>query len=165
MTLDRARDLLRPGDTLVVWRLDRLGHSLKHLIELITELESQGIGFQSITEAIDTTSPGGTLVFHIFGAYAEFERNLIRERTRAGLEAARGRGRKGGRRYKLDARKRAMTVELYRGKQHTVGEICDMVGISKPMLYSYVNAADARAHVNRHSRAQLLAMYWRVARA
>ena len=95
--LDRARDLLRPGDTLVVWRLDRLGRSLKHLIELITELESQGIGFQSITEAIDTTSPGGTLVFHIFGAFAEFERNLIRERTRAGLEAARrGAGRAGG---------------------------------------------------------------------
>ena len=142
--LDRARDLLRLGDTLVVWRLDRLGRSLKHLIELITELESQGIGFQSITEAIDTTSPGGTLVFHIFGALAEFERNLIRERTRAGLEAARARGRKGGRRYKLDARKRAMAVDLYRGKQHTVVEICDMVGITKPTLYSYVKAADAQ---------------------
>jgi DNA invertase Pin-like site-specific DNA recombinase len=140
--LDRARDLLRPGDTLVVWRLDRLGRTLRHLIELITELEGQGIGFRSITEAIDTTSPGGTLVFHLFGALAEFERNLIRERTKAGLEAARARGRKGGRRYKLDARKRAMAVDLYRGKRHTVVEICEMVGISKPTLYAYVRAAD-----------------------
>ena len=95
--LDRALELLRKGDTLVVWRLDRLGRSLRHLIELIGELEGRGIGFQSITEAIDTTSPGGTLVFHIFGALAEFERNLIRERTMAGLEAARrGAGRAGG---------------------------------------------------------------------
>ena len=139
--LDRALELLRPGDTLVVWRLDRLGRTLKHLIELIGEMESQGIGFRSITEAIDTTSPGGTLVFHIFGALAEFERNLIRERTKAGLEAARARGRKGGRRHKLDTRKRALAVELYRGKKHTVDEICGMVGISKPTLYAYVRAA------------------------
>ena len=95
--LDRALELLRNGDTLVVWRLDRLGRTLKHLIELITELEGRGIGFRSITEAIDTTSPGGTLVFHIFGALAEFERNLIRECTKAGLEAARrGAGVAGG---------------------------------------------------------------------
>ena len=139
--LDRARDLLRLGDTLVVWRLDRLGRTLRHLIELIGELEGQGIGFRSLQEAIDTTSPGGTLIFHIFGALAEFERNLIRERTRAGLEAARARGRRGGRRHKLDARKRAMAVELYRGKRHTVVEICGMVGISKPTLYAYVRAA------------------------
>ncbi len=140
--LDRVRELLRPGDTLVVWRLDRLGRTLKHLIELITELEGQGIGFRSITEAIDTTSPGGTLVFHIFGALAEFERNLIRERTRAGLEAARARGRKGGRRYKLNARKRAMAVELYRGKRHTVVEICSTLGITKPTLYAYIREAN-----------------------
>src|SRR3954467_14646179 len=86
--LERATELLRQGDVLVVWRLDRLGRSLKHLIELMGELEGQGIGFQSTTEAIDTTTPGGKLVFHIFGALAEFERNLIRERTHAGLEAA-----------------------------------------------------------------------------
>src|SRR3954447_9223653 len=85
--LDRVLEMLRPGDTLAVWRLDRLGRTLKHLIELMGELEGQGIGFQSVTEAIDTTSPGGKLVFHIFGALAEFERNLIKERTRAGLEA------------------------------------------------------------------------------
>jgi DNA invertase Pin-like site-specific DNA recombinase len=100
----------------MVWRLDRLGRSLRHLIELMTELEGQGIGFQSITEAIDTTTPGGKLVFHIFGALAEFERNLIRERTKAGLEAARVRGRKGGRRKKLTAAKRQVAVDLYRQK-------------------------------------------------
>jgi DNA invertase Pin-like site-specific DNA recombinase len=139
--LERVREMLRPGDTLVVWRLDRLGRSLKHLIELMGELEGQGIGFQSTTEAIDTTTPGGKLVFHIFAALAEFERNLIRERTHAGLEAARARGRKGGRRPKLDAGKRAMAVDLYRKKEHTVGEICEAVGISRPTLYAYVREA------------------------
>ena len=96
------------GDVLAVWRLDRLGRSLKHLIEQMAELEGEGIGFQSTTEAIDTTPPCGKLVFHIFAALAEFERNLIRERTRAGLEAARARGRKGGRKRKHDAGKRAL---------------------------------------------------------
>jgi DNA invertase Pin-like site-specific DNA recombinase len=89
---------LHKGDLLVVWLLDRLGLSLKHLIELMTELEKQKIGFQSLQECIDTTMPGGRLMLHIFGALAEFERNLISERTRAGLEAARTRGRKRGRR-------------------------------------------------------------------
>src|SRR3954451_12060266 len=106
--LERVREQLRPGDVLVVWRLDRLGRTLKHLIELMGDLERQGIGFQSTTEAIDTTTPGGKLVFHIFAALAEFERNLIRERTQAGLEAARARGRKGGRPKALDANKRAL---------------------------------------------------------
>jgi DNA invertase Pin-like site-specific DNA recombinase len=94
--LERVHDALRSGDVLAVWRLDRLGRSLKHLIELMAELEAERIGFQSVTESIDTTTPGGKLVFHIFGALAEFERNLIRERTYAGLAAARARGRKGG---------------------------------------------------------------------
>lgn len=137
--LDRARELLRHGDVLAVWRLDRLGRSLRHLIELMAVLEGEGIGFQSITEAIDTTTPGGKLVFHIFAALAEFERNLIRERTTAGLDAARARGRKGGRRKKLDERKRQLAVDLYRQKQHTVIEICQMLDISKPTLYAYVD--------------------------
>lgn len=141
--LDRVKEQLRSGDVLVVWRLDRLGRSLRHLIELMTELEGQGIGFQSVTEAIDTTTPGGKLIFHIFGALAEFERNLIRERTKAGLEAARARGRKGGRRPKLDGNKRRLAVDLYRGKQHSIDVICQMVGISKPTLYKYVGEADA----------------------
>src|SRR3954470_24131529 len=99
--LDQALTKLRAGDTLTVWRLDRLGRSLPHLIETITSLESQGICFKSLTENIDTTTSGGKLIFHIFGALAEFERNLISERTIAGLESARARGRKGGR-PKLD---------------------------------------------------------------
>src|SRR5258707_723528 len=95
--LDQALDHLREGDTLAVWRLDRLGRSLPHLIETVTTLEGRGIGFKSLTESIDTTTSGGKLIFHIFGALAEFERNLIKERTQAGLEAARARGHLGGR--------------------------------------------------------------------
>src|ERR687895_389947 len=95
--LDDALTYVRKGDTLVVWRLDRLGRSLPHLIATMTALEDRGIGFKSLTENIDTTTSGGKLIFHIFGALAEFERNLIRERTTAGLMAARARGRKGGR--------------------------------------------------------------------
>ncbi|MBA3506476.1 MAG: recombinase family protein, partial [Betaproteobacteria bacterium] len=95
--LEDVLSYLRKGDTLVVWRLDRLGRSLKHLIETVERLEAMGVGFQSVTEAIDTTTSGGKLVFHIFAALAEFERTLIRERTRAGLKAARARGRQGGR--------------------------------------------------------------------
>src|SRR5438552_7799221 len=95
--LEEAQNFLREGDTLVVWRLDRLGRSLKHLIETITELNNRKIGFKSIQENIDTTTSGGKLVFHIFGALAEFEREIIRERTQAGLTAARARGRLGGR--------------------------------------------------------------------
>ena len=137
--LDHARELLREGDVLIVWRLDRLGRSLKHLIELMTELEKQKIGFQSLQESIDTTSPGGKLIFHMFGALAEFERNLIRERTKAGLEAARARGRKGGRPKKLSAQQRALAIDLYNQKKHGVDEICLTLGISKPTLYAYVH--------------------------
>jgi DNA invertase Pin-like site-specific DNA recombinase len=136
--LDRARDLLRKGDVLVVWRLDRLGRSLKHLIELMGELEREGIGFQSLQESINTTTPGGKLVFHLFGALAEFERNLIRERTKAGLDAARARGRKGGRPKTLDVDQRVVAVDLYEQRKHTVEEICRTLGISKPTLYAYV---------------------------
>lgn len=92
---------LRAGDTLVVWRLDRLGRSLKNLVEIVHALEDRKVGFQSLTESVDTTNAGGRLIFHIFGALAEFERNLIRDRTIAGLAAARARGRSGGRRAKL----------------------------------------------------------------
>src|SRR5437868_4115335 len=103
--LDQALSHLRQGDTLVVWRLDRLGRSLRHLIDTITVLHERGIGFRSITEAIDTTTSGGKLVFHIFGALAEFERDIIRERTQAGLQAARNRGRSGGRPKSLTVNK------------------------------------------------------------
>ena len=130
------------GDTLVVWRLDRLGRSLKHLIETVNDLEERGIGFQSLQEAIDTTTSSGRLVFHIFGALAEFERNLIRERTQAGLEAARARGRKGGRPKSLNAKKTELLYELYDSKKHTVKEICEMLGISRPTLYSYLRGRE-----------------------
>lgn len=108
--LENCLRTLRTGDTLVVWKLDRLGRSLKNLVEIVHTLESRGVGFQSLTESVDTTSAGGRLIFHIFGALAEFERNLIRDRTVAGLAAARARGRKGGRKAKLtrsDVRKAA----------------------------------------------------------
>jgi DNA invertase Pin-like site-specific DNA recombinase len=95
--LEQVLDQLRPGDTLVVWKLDRLGRSLRHLVDTVTGLAEGGIGFRSLQEAIDTTTPGGKLVFHVFAALAEFERDLIRERTSAGLAAARARGRHGGR--------------------------------------------------------------------
>ena len=113
-SLQEALDYVREGDTLVVWRLDRLGRSLKHLIETIGALEERGVGFRSLQEAIDTTTSGGRLIFHIFGALAEFERNLIRERTRAGLAAARARGRKGGRPRALDEKKQAAGLSSLR---------------------------------------------------
>ena len=137
--MQEALEFLRKGDSLVVWRLDRLGRSLKHLLEIVSELEQRGIGFRSLQESIDTTTSGGRLIFHIFGALAEFERNLIRERTMAGLTAARARGRVGGRPRKLDEKKTELAYRLYDEKRHTVNELCQMLGISKPTLYSYLN--------------------------
>lgn len=136
--LKSLKEILRKGDTLVVWRLDRLGRSLKDLIEWINRLEEQGVAFQSLEESINTSTSTGKLVFHIFGALAEFERNLIRERTRAGLESARARGRMGGRPKALDPKKRKLAVQLYHEQRLAVMEICDMMGISKPTLYEYV---------------------------
>ncbi len=111
----------------------------------MADLERQGIGFQSVQESIDTTTPGGKLVFHVFGTLAEFERNLIRERTQAGLTAARARGRTGGRPKSLDARQKALAVDLYRQRKHTVAEICRTVGISKPTLSADVREAGINA--------------------
>jgi len=133
--LDDALRYVRSGDTLVVWRLDRLGRSLQHLIETVTVLEQRGIGFRSLTESIDTTTPGGKLIFHVFGALAEFERDLIRERTHAGLAAARARGRVGGRPKKLDAKTLAMAKRLHADKQTDIATICSTLGISRTTLY------------------------------
>ncbi len=138
--LKQVQELLRAGDTLVVWRLDRLGRSLKDLIEWVNRLEQDGVGFRSLQETIDTTSPSGKLTFHLFGALAEFERNLIRERTQAGLAAARARGRQGGRPKALDADKRQVVIDLYRAKKLPVKKICEMMGISKPTLYAYLRS-------------------------
>ncbi len=130
---------LREGDTLVVWRLDRLGRSLKHLIETVTKLQEQHIAFQSITENINTETSTGQLVFHIFGALAEFERNLIRERTIAGLESARSRGRLGGRpELEVSSSKVAMAKKLYTDKTNEVSDICKTLHISRATLYRYI---------------------------
>ena len=136
--LDEALSYVRTGDTLVVWRLDRLGRSLPHLIETITGLNNRGVGFKSITEAIDTTTSGSKLVFHIFGALAEFERDIIKERTNAGLSAARARGRLGGRPNALTPKKAQMAKELYKDKNNTVDEICKTLNVSRATLYRYV---------------------------
>jgi DNA invertase Pin-like site-specific DNA recombinase len=132
--LEEALSYVRKGDTLVVWRLDRLGRSLPHLIASMTDLEERVIGFKSLTENIDTTTSGGKLIFHIFGALAEFERNLIRERTQAGLMAARARGRKGGRPKVLTSKQLGITLDLYE-KHHPIAEICRTLKISKATLY------------------------------
>ena len=136
--LNQALNFARSGDTLVVWRLDRLSRSLRDLIETVTLLESRAIQLKSLHESIDTASSSGKLIFHLFGALAEFERNLIKERTLAGLQAARARGRKGGRPPSLDADKQKLAVNLYNEKKHSVNQICQMMGISKPTLYKYV---------------------------
>ena len=123
--LEEAIAFLREGDILVVWRLDRLGRSLKDLIERLTDLHTRNIGFQSLTESIDTTTSGGKLIFHIFGALAEFERDIIRERTNAGLTAARARGKKGGRpKSPLSEEKRLqLAKQMYENQTIPVGEI------------------------------------------
>lgn len=132
---------LRAGDTLVVWRLDRLGRSLKHLIDTVTTLHERDIGFRSLTENIDTTTSSGKLIFHVFGALAEFERDLIRERTQAGLQAARARGRHGGR-PRAEAlntvQKVAVARALYNDKNHSIEDICKTLRISRATLYRYV---------------------------
>jgi DNA invertase Pin-like site-specific DNA recombinase len=139
--LEEALSHLRPGDTLVVWKLDRLGRSLKDLITRITQLQNQDIGFKSLTEQIDTTTSGGKLIFHIFGALAEFERDIIRERTQAGLAAARTRGKRGGRRPNLKPQDIAMVRKLYEDKQTPIEDICRMFKISRMTLWRYVKKA------------------------
>jgi len=139
--LEQALSHLREGDTFVVWRLDRLGRSLTHLIETVTALERQHIAFKSITENIDTATATGQLVFHIFGALAEFERNLIKERTMAGLEAARARGRRGGKpKFNPSSPKVVMARKLYADKSNTIPEICNTLNISRATLYRYLKA-------------------------
>jgi len=133
--LDKLLDQIRPGDTLVVWRLDRLGRSLRNLIDQITALHERGIGFKSLQETIDTTSSGGRLVFHVFGALAEFERDLIRERTNAGLAAARARGRNGGRPALLTKDKLTTAKRLYEQQEMTVAKIGEVLGLSRSTVY------------------------------
>lgn len=149
--LAACNELLRRGDTLVVWRLDRLGRSMRHLVNMIEDLKERGIGFRSISDGmIDTTSASGELVLNIFSALAQFERRLIQERTRAGLAAARARGRKGGRRL-MDRNnpKVILANKLYCDKSVNLEDICDTLKISRSTLYRYVSMLG-----NRYVRSQ-----------
>jgi DNA invertase Pin-like site-specific DNA recombinase len=133
--LESARSHLRPGDTLIVWKLDRLGRSVRQLVELVTELERSGVHFASHTDGIDTSTPAGRFFFHIMAALAEMERDLIRERTFAGLKAAKARGRLGGRPMKLSAQKIAHARRLLADDGTTGGEVAETLGVARSTLY------------------------------
>lgn len=147
--LDKLLDQLRPDDTLVVWRLDRLGRSIRHLIDQLQALADRGVGFRSLQETIDTTSPGGRLVFHVFAALAEFERDLIRERTNAGLVAARARGRTGGRPSSLSTDQVKAARRMYEQKDMTVAQIGDVLGVSRTTIYRALNRQPATSPPRR----------------
>ncbi|MFC1835010.1 recombinase family protein [Thermodesulfobacteriota bacterium] len=139
--LDECMNTLQEGDTLVVWRLDRLGRSMQHLVSVVTDLKQRGIGFKSLHDgAIDTTTASGELIFNIFAALAQFERELIRERTRAGLSAARARGRTGGRKpvSPLNPKVR-MAKKMHEDQSMSIAEICSTLKISKATFYRYVS--------------------------
>jgi DNA invertase Pin-like site-specific DNA recombinase len=135
-----ALSYVRTNDFLVVWRLDRLGRSLAHLIDTVQELQDRGVHFRSLQEQLDTATSGGKLIFHVFGALAEFERDLIRERTMAGLAAARARGRQGGRPRKLGPEKLRQLRTLTADRTSSVRSICHTLGISKATFYRYLNS-------------------------
>ncbi|MFC1583873.1 recombinase family protein, partial [Candidatus Neomarinimicrobiota bacterium] len=136
--LEEALVYLRKGDTLVVWKLDRLGRSLRHLIHVVTRLHDEGKSFQSLQESLDTNTSNGRLIFHLFGALAEFERDLIRDRTKAGLAAARARGRHGGRPRVMDEKKTAMARALLADPTNKVTDVCNTLGVSRATLYAYL---------------------------
>lgn len=140
--LDALRKALRSGDTLVVWKLDRLGRNLRDLVNTVHDLTQSGVGFKVLTghgAAIDTTTPSGKLVFGIFAALAEFERELISERTKAGLESARARGRKGGAPFKMTAAKLRLAMAAMGNPETNVGELCQELGITRQTLYRHVS--------------------------
>lgn len=132
--LEKVENFLREGHVLVVWRLDRLGRSLKHLISYLSKLGKKGIGFHSVTESINIETSSGKFMFHVFGALSEFERSLIKERTLAGVEAARDRGRQGGRPEKLSDEQKELLKTLYANKSHSIQSICKIVEIGKTTL-------------------------------
>lgn len=138
---DMLRNLRDGEDVVVVWRLDRMGRNLKHLLQIVDDLKERGIGFMSLREGFDTTTSGGNMVFQIFGALAEFERNLIAERTKAGLAAARARGRKGGRKEKLTSKQVATLKKMHDSQKHSIAEICATFDISRPTVYRYLREA------------------------
>lgn len=136
--LEHALKALRPGDTLVVWRLDRLGRSLPDLVRIVAELEKRQIAFESLTERIDTSSAAGKLIFHVFASLAEFERNLISERTKAGLQASRARGKKGGRKAKLSGKDIREIRAALRDPEVLVTDVARRYGVSRATLYKHV---------------------------
>ncbi|MGI8494829.1 MAG: recombinase family protein [Pyrinomonadaceae bacterium] len=137
-----AVEFCRQGDSLVVWKLDRLGRSLKHLIETINQLHEKKVGFISLQENIDTTTSGGKLIFHVFGALAEFERELIRERTNAGLASARSRGRMGGRPRAMTDKQLRIAQTMLKDPKTTIKDVCETLQVSKTTLYRYLNSND-----------------------
>ena len=136
--MEQAFSFARERDAVVVWKLDRLGRSLRHLVESLAAFRERGIGFRSLQDSIDTTISGGKLIFHVFGALAEFERDIIRERPLAGLAAARACGRKGGRPRHLDDKKQRHAAMLRSDPTHSVKDICRTLGISKATPYRYL---------------------------
>jgi DNA invertase Pin-like site-specific DNA recombinase len=136
--LNEALNDCREGDTLVVWKLDRLGQSIRHLIDTVKNLETRNIGFKSLQENIDTTTSGGKLIFHIFSALAEFERDIIRERTKAGLSSARLRGRLGGRPRALNEKQIELAKKLHADMGNSIDEICKILNIKRATLYKYL---------------------------
>jgi DNA invertase Pin-like site-specific DNA recombinase len=143
--LETALTHMQGGDVLVVWRLERLARSLKQLVDTVNHLQERGLGFQSLQESIDTaTSEGGWLIFQACSILAQAERDMIRERTKIGLRAARARGRMGGRPKKLDTDTTEMAYELYDSREHSVSEICGLLGISKSTLYRYLNMRERK---------------------
>jgi DNA invertase Pin-like site-specific DNA recombinase len=151
--LAAALSMFRPGDTLVIWKLGRLGRSLPLLGETVRDLVACGVGFKSLQESIDTTTSGGKLIFHIFASLAEFERDLIRERTHAGLSAARARGRIGGRPKGVDTKKQKAALALKKDGTHSVREICAIVGISRNTYYKYTRVENQPLPAKRRTNA------------
>ena len=143
--LQAALAYMRAGDTLVVWKLDRLARSLKQLIETVEDMGTRGIGLRSLTEAIDTTTAGGKLIFHLFAALAEFERGVIRERTLAGLQAARARGRLGGRPPALQPKDLAAAMAMLKDPEITVLEVAQRLGVAASTLYRHLPRARTAA--------------------
>ena len=144
--LRRMLDQLRKGDIVIIWKLDRLGRSLRDLVNLVTEIQDKGAGLKSLNDSIDTTTPQGKLTFHLFAALAEFERDIISERTKAGLEAARARGRKGGRPKGLSKsahHKAIIAKSLYEQQQMSVKEICSQLCVARSTFYKYLKSANS----------------------
>ena len=153
-------DFARPGDTIVVWRLDRLGRSLTHLIETVMGLQARGINFRSLTERVDTSTPGGKCTFHLFGALAEMERDVIRQRTQAGLEAARARGRIGGRpALHPDARKLQRARELYEKQEMSVAESMALTGFASRYSFYEFRSAISSPVKEKQARIDILACF------